>query len=136
MVEKSELILSLALLQTRVLKRIDQKLSLHGLSFSEFTVMYHLSQAPGQTMRRIDVAEKVGLTASGVTRLLNPMEKIGLVQKEANPRDARVSLVQLTATGEQILNDATISFEQSAEAILAPLNTRQVASLAELTKVL
>jgi len=136
MVEKSELILSLALLQTRVLKRIDQKLSLHGLSFSEFTVLYHLIQAPGQTMRRIDVAEKVGLTASGVTRLLNPMEKIGLVQKEANPRDARVSLVQLTATGEQILNDATISFEQSAEAILAPLNTRQVASLAELTKVL
>ncbi len=64
--------------------------------------MDRLYQAADEAMRRIDLAESVGLSASGVTRLLLPMQKIGLVQKEQNPRDARVSLVKLTETGKQI----------------------------------
>lgn len=50
-------------------------------------------------MRRIDLADSVGLSPSAVTRLLAPMEKPGLVEKEANPRDARVSLVKLSTAG-------------------------------------
>ena len=72
---QSTIIRCLAELQNRLLKRVDQYLSVHGISFSEFLVLYHLSQAPNMTMRRIDLAECIGLTASGVTRLLNPMEK-------------------------------------------------------------
>lgn len=136
MKKNSELIISLALLQTKILKRIDNQLSLHGISFSEFMVLYHLNRAPQKTMRRIELAENIGLSASGVTRLLNPMEKIKLVQKELNPRDARVSLVKLSGTGEQILNDAMISFDQSTDLILKPLNSKQSANLSELTRAL
>ncbi len=132
-----KLIVSLALLQSRLLKRVDNQLSLHGISFSEFMVMYHLNGAPKKSMRRIDLAESIGLSASGVTRLINPMEKRNLVQKEINPRDARVSLVKtFKGQGEQTLNDAMISFEEIADLILDPLNSKQTLVYSELTKAL
>ena len=134
--KNGELIISLALLHAKLLKRVDNQLSLHGISFSEFMVLYNLNSAPQMTMRRIDLAENIGLSASGVTRLLNPMEKIKLVQKELNPRDARVSLVKLSGAGEQILKDAMVGFNQIADLILKPLNSKQIADLSELTKIL
>lgn len=133
---KGKLLISLALLQAKHLKKIDNQLSVHGISFSEFLVMHYLNNAPNKTMRRIDLAENICLSASGVTRLLNPMEKIKLVQKETNPRDARVSLVKLSEVGEQVYNDAVLSFEQSAETILKPLNADQISNLSSLTNAL
>ena len=134
--KNGKVLISLAMLQAKLLKQIDNQLSLHGISFSEFLVMHHLNKAPNKTMRRINLAENVGLSASGVTRLLNPMEKIKLVQKEINPRDARVSLVKLSEVGEQIYSEAVVSFEQSADLILKPLNANQVSNLSELMSAL
>ena len=85
-----KLVIELSALHSSVLKRIESQLSIHGISFTEFLVMHRLSAAPSKTLRRIDLAESVGLSASGVTRVLKPMEKIHLVEKESNPRDARV----------------------------------------------
>lgn len=136
MSQKKELIIAFATLQSHLLKRVDHHLSVHGISFSEFLVMYHLHGAPNMTMRRIDLAECIGLSASGVTRLVNPMEKNHLVQKETNARDARVSLVQLSKTGEELYNYATVSFEQSAEYLLKSLNSKQISTLLKLTNIL
>ena len=90
-----DLFIHLAKAKTVVSRRLDNRLSFHGLGFNDFIILYHLSQAPHGKLRRIDLAEKVGLTASGVTRLLLPMEKIGLIKKEANEHDARISYVSL-----------------------------------------
>ena len=130
------LIINLSLLQSRMLKRVDAQLSVHGISFTEFVVMYHLNKAPNQMLRRIELAEKIGLSASGVTRLLLPMEKIGLVKKESNPRDARVSLVTLTEAGEGIYKDSEESFNSAADSLLTLLNEKQRDMFIELTEVL
>lgn len=136
MSQNTELIMSIAALQSHFLKRIDQNLSVHGISFSEFLVLHHLHGAPKMTMRRIDLAECVGLTASGITRLVNPMQKNHLVQKEVNARDARVSLVQLSTTGEKMYCNARISFEQCADHLLASLNSHQTTELLGLIRSL
>ena len=136
MLKNGQIVIALALLQTKILKRIDSQLSIHGISFSEFLIMYHLNSAQHKTMRRIDLAESVGLTASGITRLLNPMEKIKLVQKEVSPRDARVSLVKLSEAGELIYSEAKVSFEQSADSVLNPLNSKQIETLSTLAQSL
>jgi DNA-binding MarR family transcriptional regulator len=133
---KKELIISLAMVQSNLLKRIDQHLSVHGISFSEFLVMHHLHGAPNMTMRRIDLAECIGLSASGVTRLVNPMEKNHWVQKEVNARDARVSLVQLSETGEELYNYAKVSLEQCADYLLKSLSNKQITKLLKLTNSL
>lgn len=91
--------LNLAKLQAIMSRRFDSGLG--GLGLNEFIILFHLSQAPETKMRRIDLAEKIGLTASGVTRILLPMEKVGLIKKEVNEHDARVSLVMLTSGGKR-----------------------------------
>jgi DNA-binding MarR family transcriptional regulator len=74
-------------------RRFDAGLG--GISLNECIILSSLLQAPENKMRRIDLAEKIGFTPSGITRLLLPMEKIGLVLREKNEHDARVSYVIL-----------------------------------------
>lgn len=84
--------------QTVLTRRLDAGLG--GLSLNEFIILFELSQADGK-LRRIDLAERIGLTASGVTRLLLPMEKIGLIKREANKEDARSSFVVMASGGKR-----------------------------------
>lgn len=126
------LCLQIPLLQSRISKPIDNTLSLHGIGFTEFQVMYYLSQAQDLTLRRIELANAIGLSASGVTRLLLPMEKNRLVTKERNARDARVSLVKLTKTGIKILEDAMHSFSEITESLVQGLDKKEISQLLKL----
>ncbi len=128
------LVMELSRLQAKILKRVDSQLGIHGISFTEYMVMSQLDEAAGNTMRRIDLAEHIGLSASGITRLLLPMEKIGLVKREENPRDARVSLVRLSKAGMQLVKDASVSFAQGADSITQAIDDRQIKQLLKLTE--
>ncbi|CAG5069191.1 Transcriptional regulator SlyA [Dyadobacter sp. CECT 9623] len=125
--------LNLTTAQTLTIKKFDSKLSSLGISLNEFMILYHLGEAPDEKLRRTDLAEKVGLTASGITRLLSPLEKLGMVKREANSRDARVSYVKLANAGKKILTEAIASAEATSEQILASVKTKK---LEELSKML
>jgi DNA-binding MarR family transcriptional regulator len=129
--------ISLWMNSTAIARKIDLGLgAIHGIAFSEYIVLLHLVSAPGRTLRRIDLADAMGRTASGVTRMLRPMEKIGLVKKERNPRDARVSLVKITAAGEEIFADATTSLNQSSKDLLKRLDKDGLKNLLEIMNIL
>ena len=113
--------LHMAKVQSMMNRRFDAKI--RGMGFSDFTILYHLSQERDEKLRRIDLAEKVGLTASGITRLLAPMEKIGLIKRESDGRDARVSYVVLTKSGKRMLEETVDDAELIAEAHL-PITDR------------
>jgi DNA-binding MarR family transcriptional regulator len=76
------------------------------LGLNEFTILYNLNIAIDKKMRRIDLANKIGLTASGVTRLLLPMEKIGLVQRGESEKDARARYIMIAPGGKRALSEA------------------------------
>lgn len=118
MSQKLKFIFELSSLYAKVFKTIDRRLSIHGITFTEFFVMHELYNAPTKSMRRIDIAESVGMSASGITRVLNPMEKLKIVEKEANARDARVSLVKLTNAGIELFENALKTVEEAAEELL------------------
>ncbi|WP_059008658.1 MarR family winged helix-turn-helix transcriptional regulator [Streptomyces specialis] len=113
--------------QTALVKRFDASLSgLHGVSLADFTMLLRLGQAPGGRMRRVDLAEKLGLTASGVTRGLAPLERIGLVTRESDARDGRVAYAALTGTGRERLTDMLATAERiAAEVFAAPLWSKE-----------
>ncbi len=71
----------------------------HGLTMSDFDVLIQLYHAPDHAMRRVDIARQVLLTASGITRLLDGLERCGLVAKRPCESDARVSYAVLTEEG-------------------------------------
>ena len=71
----------------------------HGLTLSDFDVLVQLYYAPERALRRVDIARAVLLTASGITRLLDGLERAGWVEKRACETDARVSYAVLTEAG-------------------------------------
>jgi len=97
-------ILDLTKTQAILTRRFDSGLG--GLGLNEFTILYNLSVAHDEKLRRIDLANKIGLTASGVTRLLLPMEKIGLVKSGASENDARARYVMIAPGGKRKLTEA------------------------------
>jgi DNA-binding MarR family transcriptional regulator len=78
-------------------------LNAHGLTLSDYEVLLRLSNADGGMMRRVDLAGSVLLTASGITRLLDGLERGGFVEKASCPSDARVSYAKLTDAGRRKL---------------------------------
>lgn len=129
---EGKLVIKIINLQSKIEKRIGTSLSAHGIGLSEYLVLDRLSNATNQKMRRVDLAEQVGKSPSGVTRLLNPMEKIGLVEKEENPRDARVSLVSISDAGNRIFEEARISFEHASVAFFETLDPKRLSEFSEL----
>ncbi|PWJ58997.1 DNA-binding MarR family transcriptional regulator [Dyadobacter jejuensis] len=128
-----KLILNINAAQGVLQKKMDAALASHGITLTDFTIFLQLSLANEEKMRRVDLAEKVGLTASGITRVLSPLEKLGLVRREAHSRDARVSYVKLAPAGKRILNESIQSAQSSAAELLA---TYRSTKITELNKVL
>ena len=127
--DKQRCLFDMSVVTNQLFKKLDASLSFHGISFTELMVLHHLNNAPYQIMRRVDLAEATTLTASGITRLLNPMEKMGLVQKQKNERDARISLVKLSDAGLQIYKDAMVTFGHASNRLIEPLNDADVSNL-------
>ena len=127
-----KLFLNLTTVQALITKRFDAKLSSHGISLNEFLILFHLGEAPEEKMRRVDLAEKIGLTASGITRMLSPLEKLGMVKREANSRDARVSYVKLANAGKRILTDATATSELLSDQILSTVRTKKLDDISKM----
>lgn len=113
------LLIQLARFQALVARKFDQ-LSVHGLGFNDLLVLHTLQQAPKEKLRRIDLAERIGITASGVTRMLLPMEKNGWVTREISERDARIGFAVLTPAGKRLYKDAIKTAERIAGDIIPP----------------
>ncbi|VUD59343.1 Transcriptional repressor MprA [Thalassocella blandensis] len=133
---ETKLLMSIIDFQSRIQRKLGASLSAHGIGLTEYLVLNQLYMAANQKMRRSDLAELVGLSPSGITRLLNPMEKIGLVEKEGNPRDARVSLVALSKAGRKIFEESSISFEHTSAELFNALEKKQVNELSQLFRII
>jgi len=84
----------------------SELLSAHGLTLNGYEVLLHLAHAPDRRLRRVDLAESVLLTASGITRLLEGLERSGYVSRAASEQDARVTYAVLTDEGYEKLRSA------------------------------
>lgn len=91
----------------------------HGLSLNELMLLMHLEQSAAGRLRRVDLAERLDLSQSSVTRMVAPMEKVGLVERAADPKDARVGYVVLTRAGRQLARNGTKTLTDLATAVFA-----------------
>jgi DNA-binding MarR family transcriptional regulator len=105
----------------------------HGLTLSDYEVLLRLKNAEGGMMRRVDLAEQVLLTASGITRLLEGLERAGFVRKETCSSDARVSYAKITDEGlEKFKAAAKTHLRGIDELFLSRYSGSELATLAEL----
>jgi DNA-binding MarR family transcriptional regulator len=127
-------VLDLSLARTLVLRDVDASLGAHhGVSLGDLAILLELRDAPGQRLRRVELANRLGITPSGLARQLQPLERIGVVARESHARDARLALVVLTDAGARIADDGEASGQLAAERALekrwTPAERDQLAAL-------
>src|SRR5437667_10525427 len=104
----------------------------HELTLNDFEALLTLARADGH-MRRVDLAERLLLTPSGVTRLLDGLEQCGLVEKGSCETDARVTYAVLTEQGRERLEAAAESHLADVRRVLeGRFSEHELATLAEL----
>ena len=91
----------------RVTRRLDEELqAAHGLSLAEYDALLQIAHAPGRRVRMNVLAERVVLSRSGITRLVDRLEADGSVERVACTTDARGQEAVLTHAGLARLRDA------------------------------
>lgn len=90
-----------------VINRLDAELrEEHGVSLSSYDVLLRLARAPENCLRMTELAERVMLSPSGLTRVVDRLVDKGLVRRERFDGDARVMLARLTDQGRRVLRGA------------------------------
>jgi DNA-binding MarR family transcriptional regulator len=104
----------------------------HGLTLNDYEVLLHLSRAPDRRLRRVDLVERILLTPSGITRLLDGLERAGLVEKATCDSDARVTYAVLTDAGYERLRTASKTHVADIESAFARFGEDELKLLASL----
>ena len=105
----------------------------HGLTINDFEALMHLSRAEDGRMRRVDLAEGLLLTASGVTRLLDGLEETGYVERASCDSDRRVVYAVITDAGREKLAAASKSHVVGVSSLLQErFEAEELSQLAEL----
>jgi DNA-binding MarR family transcriptional regulator len=105
----------------------------HGLTSRDYEVLLFLAQEPERRLAMSELAERTMLTRSGVTRLVDGLCRIDLVERVSCPSDLRVSYAQITDLGYERLREAgQTHIEGIRSAFLRHFNEEEVAELAEL----
>jgi DNA-binding MarR family transcriptional regulator len=105
----------------------------HGLTARDYEVLLFLSQEENRMLPMSALAERTMLTRSGVTRLVDGLTKVGLIERKSCEADARISYAQLTDAGYERLREAgRTHVEGIRNAFLSHFSGDEVAKLAEL----
>jgi DNA-binding MarR family transcriptional regulator len=111
----------------------SQLLADHGLTLNDYEVLLHLSRAEGRRLRRVDLAERILLTPSGITRLLEGLERCGFVERASCQSDARVTYAQLTDEGQEKLRRSSETHVDDINTLFGErFSAEEIASLREL----
>ena len=85
---------------------LERDLSAHGISLGDYQVLVYLSESEKHQMRMCDLAERLQLSPSGLTRRLDGLVKAGLVRREPSTADRRVMMATLTDAGMAALQES------------------------------
>jgi DNA-binding MarR family transcriptional regulator len=117
---------------TGVMATLDVELrAAHGLSIGDYEVLVHISEAPDATLRMTDLAARLKLSPSGITRRIDGLVRDGLVERRRCPSDRRGSNAVLTDKGLRLLQEAAPTHLRGVRAhFVDQLSERQLADLA------
>jgi DNA-binding MarR family transcriptional regulator len=114
-------------------KALDAQLeAAHGLPLSSYEVLMYLADAPEEKMRMSELASSVILSRSGLTRLVDRLEREGLLERQSCPSDARGAFAKLTPAGRAKLHAARSTHLDGVRALfLHRLSATELDALAE-----
>ncbi len=112
---------------------IERDLDAHDLTLGDYQVLVYLSEIDSHSMRMCDLADRLQLSPSGLTRRLDGLVKAGLVTRVPSTEDRRVMRAQLTEAGFASLRAAAPDHVDSVRRhIFDHLDDQQVAAMASI----
>jgi DNA-binding MarR family transcriptional regulator len=111
-----------------LLNRLDAELqTAHGISLHDYEVLVHLSEADGSALRMAELADRLAVSPSGLTRRLDGLVRDGLVERRACISDRRGMLAVLSSAGRASLEDAAPTHVSGVRRyVLEPLDRKQL----------
>ena len=115
----------------QVLPILEQEMqAAHNLPLTWYDVLVQLKQAPSHALRLQDLADAIVLSQSGLTRLLDRMSEVGLVERKPCPKDRRGSLAQITDLGLATLEKAApVHLDGIERHFMRPLDEADITAL-------
>lgn len=105
----------------------------HRLPLSSYEVLLQLAAGPAGGMRMSEIADRVLLSRSGLTRLVDRLEREGLVERRSCPSDLRGQLALITERGRELFGEARVThLEGVRREFVGRLNSRELEQLAAL----
>lgn len=99
--------------QVQISRRLQADLlATHDLALGSYDVLMHLGEARDGRLRMNDLADRVLLSRSGLTRLVDRLQREGLVSRQSCTSDARGLFAVLTAAGRERLLEATPTYQR------------------------
>src|SRR4051812_46759981 len=106
-------------LEIALWERVDARLrESHELPLAFFESLLFISRAPRGSMRVGDLARALRVTVGGTSKLVDRIERAGLIAREPDPDDRRASRVVLTTVGKRKLTAALKTYEAEVGSIL------------------
>lgn len=118
--------------------RLEERFSgvlgaVHGLGLNEALLLIQLDRAEKHRLSRVELARRLSTSPSTVTRMAQPLEKLGYIDRESDPRDARLAYVLLTDIGRERVADAKATLTRLADEVFRDRwSAQDVTTLAEL----
>jgi DNA-binding MarR family transcriptional regulator len=117
---------------TRLMARLDAELQAsESMSLRDYEVLVHLSEAEGSALRMAELAQRLFVTPSGLTRRLDGLVRSGLVRRQVCHQDRRGTLAVLTPKGRAALERAAPAHVASVRRyVFDPVDARQTQQMA------
>jgi len=104
----------------------------HGLAGTDFDALIRLARSPGRRLRMCDLAAQMALSNSGITRIVDRLERRQLVRREVPPGDRRSFQVALTSAGHDLLRaDVPPLLDAIQRSLIDPLTPHQLSALTD-----
>ncbi len=110
---------------------LDRELqAAHRLSLAWYDVLLELNSAPDRRLRMSELGERVTLSRTRVSRLVDELTAAGLVERQANPEDRRSAYAALTGSGRTLFRQAAPTYQRGIrEHFGAALSADEVAAI-------
>lgn len=119
--------------QVAVMRNLNTAFPSSDISFNEYDVCYNLSKQPGRRLRMRDLTGQLLLTQPSISRLVERLAARGIVEKQADPTDARGVFVALTPHGYDLYRSVAVQHAATiAEQVSAGLDDAELDELEQL----
>lgn len=109
--------------QVAVMRRLQSGPAFKSLAVNEYDVLFTLSRCPSGWLRLNELNDNVLLSQSSLSRLVERLEKRGLVERMPAPQDGRGVLLRLTDAGRELQKQIGREHVRDISALMTPALT-------------